>query len=171
LQSQGCCFAALHKNEVAARGLWPISILVQKDNRAISDICFFEDTVGILTGQGNTIMNRIILKSKIHRATVTDLNLDYEGSITIDEELLEKADILPGEQVHVLNVDNGERFVTYAIAAPRGSGTVLLNGPAARRGMTGDKIIIISYCQVPDEKAKGLKAKVVLVDDENKPKQ
>lgn len=116
-------------------------------------------------------MNRIILKSKIHRATVTDLNLDYEGSITIDEELLEKADILPGEQVHVLNVDNGERFVTYAIAAPRGSGTVLLNGPAARRGMTGDKIIIISYCQVPDEKAKGLKAKVVLVDDENKPKQ
>ena len=151
--------------------LWPISILVQKDNRAIRDICFFKDTVGILTGQGNTIMNRIILKSKIHRATVTDLNLDYEGSITIDEELLEKADILPGEQVHVLNINNGQRFVTYAIPAPRGSGTILLNGPAARLGTAGDNVIIISYCQIPDEKAKDVKAKVVLVDDENKPKE
>jgi len=116
-------------------------------------------------------MNRTILKSKIHRATVTALDLDYEGSITIDEELLEKADILPGEQVHVLNINNGQRFVTYAIAAPRGSGTVLLNGPAARRGTAGDKVIIISYCQVPDEKAKDFEAKVLFVDDENKPKE
>ena len=116
-------------------------------------------------------MQRLMLKSKIHRATLTGTNLDYEGSITIDEELLEKADILPGEQVHVLNINNGQRFVTYAIAAPRGSGTVLLNGPAARLGTAGDKVIIMSYCNIPDEKAKDLKAKVVFVDDENKPKQ
>jgi aspartate 1-decarboxylase len=116
-------------------------------------------------------MERLMLKSKIHRATLTGIELDYQGSITIDENLLEKADILPGEQVHVLNINNGQRFVTYTIAAPRGSGTVLLNGPAARRGMAGDKVIILSYCQVPDEKAKDLKAKVVFVDDENRPKE
>jgi aspartate 1-decarboxylase len=116
-------------------------------------------------------MNRTILKSKIHRATVTALDLDYEGSITIDEELLEKADILPGEQVHVLNINNGERFITYAIAAPRGSGTVLLNGPAARRGTVGDKVIVLTYCQVSAQKAKDVKAKVVFVDDENRPKE
>jgi len=112
-----------------------------------------------------------MLKSKIHRATLTGTDLDYEGSITIDENLLEKADILPGEQVHVLNINNGQRFITYAIAAPRGSGTVLLNGPAARLGMAGDKVIIISYCQVSDQEAKDLKAKVVFVDDENRPKE
>jgi len=116
-------------------------------------------------------MNRIILKSKIHRATVTALDLDYEGSITVDEGLLEKSDILPGEQVHVLNINNGQRFITYAIAGPRGSGIVLLNGPAARRGAVGDKVIVISYCQVPTEKAKDLKAKIVLVDDKNRPKE
>ncbi len=112
-----------------------------------------------------------MLRSKIHRATLTGTDLDYEGSITIDEELLEKADMLPGEQVHVLNINNGERFITYAIAAPRGTGTVLLNGPAARRGMVGDKVVIISYCQVSAEEAKDLKAKVVFVDDENRPKE
>ena len=116
-------------------------------------------------------MNRTILKSKIHRATITGLDLDYEGSITIDEELLEKADILPGEQVHVLNINNGQRFVTYAIAGPRDSGTILLNGPAARLGTAGDKVIVISYCQVSDEKAKDLKAKVVFVDDKNRLKE
>ena len=104
-------------------------------------------------------MNRTILKSKIHRATITALDLDYEGSVTVDEELLERADILAGEQVHVLNINNGERFITYAIAAQRGSGTVLLNGPAARRGSAGDKVIIISYCQVPPEKARDIHAK------------
>jgi len=116
-------------------------------------------------------MERFMLKSKIHRATLIGTDLDYEGSITIDENLLGKADILPGEQVHVLNINNGERFVTYAIAAPPGSGTVLLNGPAARLGTVGDKVIIISYCQVPADKAKDLQAKIVLVDDENKPKE
>ena len=116
-------------------------------------------------------MNRTILKSKIHRATVTGLDLDYEGSITVDENLLEKADILPGEQVHVLNINNGQRFITYAIAAPRGTGTVLLNGPAARRGTVGDKVIILYYCQVPGEKAKELHAKIVFVDGENRLKE
>ncbi len=116
-------------------------------------------------------MERFMLKSKIHRATLTGTDLDYQGSITIDEELLGKADILPGEQVHVLNINNGRRFVTYAIAGPRGSGTVLLNGPAARLGTVGDKVIIISYCQVSDDKAKDLKAKVVFVDDESRAKE
>jgi len=116
-------------------------------------------------------MQRFMLKSKIHRATLTGTNLDYEGSITIDQNLLEKADILPGEKVHVLNINNGQRFVNYAIAAPRDSGTVLLNGPAVRLGAAGDKVIIISYCQVPAEKAKELQVKIVIVDDTNKPKE
>ena len=116
-------------------------------------------------------MERFILKSKIHRATLTGTELDYQGSITIDEDLLERADVLPGEQVHVLNINNGQRFITYAIAAPRGSGTILLNGPAARLGTIGDKVIIISYCQVADEKARDLKAKVLFVDDKNRPKE
>ena len=112
-----------------------------------------------------------MLKSKIHRSTITATELDYEGSITIDRELLDAADILAGEQVHVLNLNNGERFITYTIAAPRGSGTVLLNGPAARRGAVGDKVIVISYCQISEQKAKGLQPKTVFVDDKNRPKQ
>ena len=116
-------------------------------------------------------MERIILKSKIHGATLTGTELDYEGSITIDQKLLEKADILPGEQVHVLNINNGQRFVTYTISAPKDSGTILLNGPAARLGKIGDRVIIISYCQVRDQKAGDLKAKVLFVDDKNRPKE
>ena len=116
-------------------------------------------------------MKRFMLKSKIHGATLTGTELDYEGSITIDEELLEKADMLPGEQVHVLNINNGHRFVTYTISAPRGSGTVLLNGPAARLGTVGNKVIIISYCQISADKVKDLKAKKVFVDDKNEPKE
>jgi aspartate 1-decarboxylase len=116
-------------------------------------------------------MERFMLKSKIHGAMLTATELDYQGSITVDQQLLEKADILPGEQVHVLNINNGERFVTYAIAAPRGSGAVILNGPAAKRGSIGDKVIIISYYQVPDEKAKDLKARILFVNDKNRPKE
>jgi aspartate 1-decarboxylase len=112
-----------------------------------------------------------MLKSKIHGATLTGTDLDYEGSITIDENLLDKADILAGEQVHVLNLNNGNRFITYTISAARGSGTVLLNGPAARLGTAGDKVIIISYCQVPGEKVKDLQIKKVFVDETNKPKE
>jgi aspartate 1-decarboxylase len=116
-------------------------------------------------------MERFMLKSKIHGAKLTGTELDYEGSVTIDRNLLEKADILTGEQVHVLNINNGQRFMTYTIAAPKGSGTILLNGPAARLGTIGDKVIIISYCQVDSEKAKDLKIKKVFVDDKNKPKE
>ena len=116
-------------------------------------------------------MERFMLKSKIHGATITGTELDYEGSITIDQQLLKKADILPGEQVHVLNINNGERFITYAIAATQESGTVLLNGPAARLGTVGDKVIIISYCQIFDDKAEKLNAKIIFIDDENKIKE
>jgi aspartate 1-decarboxylase len=116
-------------------------------------------------------MERFMLKSKIHGARLTGTELDYEGSITIDRNLLDRADILPGEQVHVLNINNGQRFITYTIAAPRGSGIILLNGPAARLGTVGDKVIIISYCQVSSERAKDLQIKKVFVNDKNKPKE
>ena len=114
-------------------------------------------------------MQRIMLKSKIHRATLTGTELDYEGSITLDEELLERAGILPGEQVHVLNLNTGSRLVTYAITAPRGSGTVLLNGPAARLGAKGDRVIILAYCTVDDADAARHRPTIVLVDRQNRP--
>jgi len=110
-----------------------------------------------------------MLKSKIHRATLTGKELDYEGSITIDRVLLEAAAMLPGEQVHVLNLNNGSRIVTYIIEAPAGSGTVLLNGPAARVGEIGDEVIVLSYCQLSEQEAKTFKPRVVLVDKANKP--
>lgn len=117
---------------------------------------------------GNHTMRRTMLKSKIHRATLTGTELHYEGSITVDQDLLDAADILPGEQVQVLNLNNGARLTTYAISAPRGSGTVLLNGPAARRGMPGDLVVILSYCDLDDEQARAFKPRVVLVDDKNR---
>jgi aspartate 1-decarboxylase len=109
-----------------------------------------------------------MLRSKIHRATLTGTDLDYEGSIAIDRNLMDAADLLPGEQVHVLNLNNGERLITYVIEAPAGSGTMLLNGPAARLGMRGDLVVIIAYCAADDEEAKRLKSKVVHVDGLNK---
>jgi aspartate 1-decarboxylase len=116
-------------------------------------------------------MRRFMLKSKIHRATLTGTDLHYEGSITVDQDLLEAADILPGEQVHVLNLHNGARLVTYAIVAPRGSGTVLLNGPAARMGMPGDMVTILTYSDFTDEEARAFKPTVVLVDEKNRPRR
>ncbi len=116
-------------------------------------------------------MNRIMLKSKIHRATVTDVALHYEGSIAMDETLLEAADILPNEQVQVYNINNGERFTTYAICAPRGSCTISLNGAAARLGAPGDKIIVAAYASLPDEEARRFIPKVVYVDDHNRPRR
>ena len=115
-------------------------------------------------------MQRFMLKSKLHRGTVTDANLHYEGSITVDQNLLDAADILPGEQVHVLNLNSGARLVTYAIAAARGSGTLLLNGPAARLGMPGDTVTILTYCEVDDDQARSLKPKVILVNEKNRPR-
>ena len=113
-------------------------------------------------------MQREMLKSKIHRVTVTQAELYYEGSITVDKELLQASDILPYEKVQVLNFNNGSRLDTYAIEGPAGSGTICLNGPAARFGSVGDEIIIVSYFHLPDENARKYKPKVVLVDKKNK---
>ncbi len=112
-----------------------------------------------------------MLKSKIHRATLTGTELDYDGSISIDRALLQAGDMLPGEQVQVLNLNNGSRIMTYVIEAPEGSGTVLLNGPAARMGETGDTIIVLTYCQLPEEKARTFNPRIVLVDERNRPLQ
>ncbi len=109
-----------------------------------------------------------MLKAKISKATLTGTELNYEGSVTVDQDLLDAAGILPGEQVQVLNINNGNRLITYAILAPHGSGTVLLNGPAARLGMAGDKIMILTYCVVSDEEARDFKSTVVHVDDQNR---
>lgn len=113
-------------------------------------------------------MNITMLKSKIHRATVTEAALHYVGSITIDEDLLDAAGILEYEYVQIADVDNGERFETYTIAGERGSGTICLNGAAARKVQTGDKIIIMAYASMTPEEAKGHKPQVVFVDDDNK---
>ena len=113
-------------------------------------------------------MQRIMKKSKIHTATITGLELYYEGSVTIDRDLMDAADILPGEQVQIVNLNNGERFVTYTISGERGSGAIELNGPAARLAARGDKVIIISYGNYENEEAKVLEPIVVFVDDENR---
>lgn len=116
-------------------------------------------------------MLRTMLKSKLHRVTLTDCNLDYEGSIAIDSNLLKKADILPGEQVQVLNINNGSRLVTYAIEAEAGSGTIMLNGPAARAGLRGDILVIITYCQIEDRELANHIVRVIKVDSQNKIKE
>lgn len=112
-------------------------------------------------------MGRIMLKSKIHRATVTRSDLDYMGSIEIDKNLMEAADILPNEQVHVWNVSNGQRFVTYAVTAPPGSGVVCINGAAARLAAVGDVVIIASFLEVEEEKARAWQPKIVIVNERN----
>ena len=106
---------------------------------------------------------------KIHRATVTQANLEYMGSITIDEDLLEMAGILPGERVQVVNNNNGERLETYTIAGKRGSGVICLNGAAARRAQVGDTVIIIAYAMMDKAEAESLVPKVVMVDERNHP--
>jgi aspartate 1-decarboxylase len=111
---------------------------------------------------------RFMLRSKIHRATLTGTDIDYEGSIAIDQDLIRAAGLLPGEQVHVLNLNNGQRLVTYVIEAPAGSGTMLLNGPAARLGARGDKVVIISYVGVNEDEACRLRPTIVHVDEKNR---
>lgn len=113
-------------------------------------------------------MIRKMCKSKIHRATVTDANLHYVGSITIDSQLLKAADILPYEMVQVVNINNGERFETYAIEGTPGSGTVCLNGAAARLAVPGDLVIVIAYGLYTETELKDWEPKVVHVDAENK---
>lgn len=114
-------------------------------------------------------MKRTMFLGKIHRATVTDADIDYEGSISIDLDLLDAAGILVHEKVHVLDIDNGNRFETYTIEAPRGSGEIGVNGAAARLVQKGDKVIILAYGQMSHEEAVEHEPKIVLVDDANRP--
>lgn len=109
-----------------------------------------------------------VLKSKIHRAVITEANLNYVGSITIDEDLMEAANIIENEKVQVVNVNNGERLETYVIRGKRGSGICCLNGPAARKGMVGDLVVIISYASVDFDEAKKFKPWIVFPKEGNK---
>jgi aspartate 1-decarboxylase len=114
-------------------------------------------------------MQLTLLKGKIHRATVTQCDLNYEGSISVDAGLLERSGILPHEQVDVLNINNGERFTTYAIPAPAGSGMIGINGAAARMAQKGDLVIIVAYARMEEAEAKSFQPRVLLVDANNKP--
>jgi aspartate 1-decarboxylase len=109
-----------------------------------------------------------MLKSKIHRARITGLNVDYEGSITIDRDLMEASDMLPYEQVQVLDVNNGARFTTYIIEGRPGSGEICINGAAARLAVKGDRVIILSYCHLEEDEARGHVPRVVHVDGRNR---
>jgi aspartate 1-decarboxylase len=114
-------------------------------------------------------MMRNMMKSKIHRATVTEANLNYVGSITIDEDLMEAADLWENEKVQVVNINNGARLETYVIPGPRGSGVICLNGAAARHAQPGDKVIIISYALMNEEEARKHRPRIVLMDEANRP--
>lgn len=114
-------------------------------------------------------MFRTMMKSKIHRATVTEANLNYVGSITIDEDLMELTDIWENEKVQVVNNNNGARLETYVIPGPRGSGVICLNGAAARHAHPGDQVIIISYGIMTEEEARQYKPRVAIMDADNKP--
>ena len=111
---------------------------------------------------------RTMLKSKIHRATVTGADIDYEGSITLDPVLMEAADILPYEQVHVLDINNGVRLTTYAIEGTPGAGEVVLNGAAARLVHVGDLVIVLTYSQFQEEESRSHRPKLVYVDEDNR---
>lgn len=116
-------------------------------------------------------MLRSVLKAKIHRATITEADLNYEGSLTIDRNLLEAADIIPFERVMVYNINNGERFDTYAIEGEPGTGVIGLNGAAARKGHVGDLIIIATYVQVEESELPGFKPAILMLDENNKVKK
>ncbi|HYV95555.1 MAG TPA: aspartate 1-decarboxylase [Chitinophagales bacterium] len=109
-----------------------------------------------------------IVKSKIHRVKITEANIDYIGSITIDEDLMNAANLIENEKVQVVNVNNGERIETYVIKGKRGSGIICLNGPAARKGMVGDIVIIISYASMDFEEAKTFKPSIIFPDTNNR---
>jgi aspartate 1-decarboxylase len=113
-------------------------------------------------------VNRQILKSKVHQAIVTETDLDYEGSLTLDEGLMKAADLVPFEQVHVFNISNGERFVTYLIKGKKDSGVVGVNGAAAHKASVGDRLIIVSYTIMDDEEISYFIPKIIVVDEENK---
>ncbi len=109
-----------------------------------------------------------VLKSKVHRAVITEANLHYVGSLTLDEDLMDAAHMIENEKITVVNVNNGERLDTYLIKGKRGSGVCCLNGPAARRGMTGDVVVIISYCSLPFEEAKTFQPWIVFPKEGNR---
>lgn len=109
-----------------------------------------------------------VLKSKVHRAVITEANLNYVGSLTLDEDLMDAANMIENEKVQVVNVNNGERLETYLIRGKRGSGIVCLNGPAARKGMTGDVVVIISYAQMDFEKARTFRPAVIFPKEGNR---
>ncbi len=113
-------------------------------------------------------MQRHMFKSKIHRATITSADLHYEGSLTVDEDLLDAADLVTYEEIQVVNVHNGQRFTTYVIPGPRGSGVIQLNGAAARLGEPGDLVILISYGIYDDREARTIQPRVVHVDSRNR---
>ncbi len=113
-------------------------------------------------------MQRTMFKSKIHRATVTEADLEYEGSITIDQDLLDAADILPGEQVHVWDMDNGSRLVTYTLAGPRGSGCICINGAATHLVKPGHKVILATFAHMDEIGARNYQPRIVLVDERNR---
>jgi aspartate 1-decarboxylase len=112
-------------------------------------------------------MTIAILKSKIHRAVITEANLHYVGSLTLDEDLMDAANMIEHEKVQIVNVNNGERLDTYLIKGKRGSGVCCLNGPAARKGMAGDTVVVMSYCSLPFEEAKNFKPWVVFPKEGN----
>lgn len=114
-------------------------------------------------------MQVTLMKGKIHRARVTDADLHYEGSISIDANLIEAAGFILNERVDIYNIDTGARFSTYVIEAPKGSGTIGLNGAAARLAMKGDKVIIVAYAGFDEAEARAFKPRVVLVDEQNRP--
>ncbi len=113
-------------------------------------------------------MLRHLMKSKIHRATITSADLHYEGSLTVDEDLLDAADLAEFEEIHVVNVNNGARFVTYVIPGPRGSGVLQLNGAAARLGLPGDLVILIAYGAFDEQETARFKPSLVFVDEHNR---
>lgn len=113
-------------------------------------------------------MNRVMLNSKIHRATVTETNVDYEGSLTLDETLMKAVGMIPFEQIHVYNISNGERFMTYLIKGERDSGIIGVNGAAAHKANVGDKLIIATYGMMEEKEIDFFIPKVLIVDEENK---
>lgn len=122
----------------------------------------------LIKSKGVVVMFRKMCKAKIHRATVTDADLHYAGSITIDEDLLELADILPHEMVQIVDINNGNRLETYVVKGDRGSGVICINGAAARLVNKGDLVIIISYADYTDEEARKHEPKIILVNEKNR---
>lgn len=116
-------------------------------------------------------MQLTMLKSKIHRAVITEANLNYVGSITIDEELMEKSGMIEYEKIQVVDIDNGNRFETYVIAGERNSGVICLNGAAARHVLPGDKVILMTYCLIDETETKNFKPTVIFVNDDNSIKE